>query len=697
MDSKLVIIGIRPRRAADLVNTVFKSQTTQDPSTLHLESGSTDSAGRKTWDTVDSVHHLSPTIIENLVKCGEPVRTSRWLRCCFEADPSSEVTQRALWHAFRSTFSSFETPQAKLDPKALINSACATFPGARSQVVGSKPYVVAGIRPVKRTVWDNTIPESQATQLPPPLHHGSVSNEPAMTSSETNAELAARASRNPELHVLVKNVNAKQATPDEIERFNAHVREIELSLQIHKRQKGSERRPPAISSQGVTQVPPTLHRNPVVIGSTAISYETARELAKRARRNSELDLLVKNVNAQKATAEEIRRFNAHIHEIELTLKILTRLGTTETRPPAESSQAPPTHASPHAQSTVASRQLASGRMLDHMRLPSGHYRPRPKYNIHPNSGVGANFHSVPYPLSLLPFKSWQALHNENIKGVVCSSCALSRPITPHQRKLCLVAERLTWENQSVSTANRNKNEEALWAVNAELEIYEPAVEDEEVVVGGRQSKGDVWYPFANDDEAGIVMQIIEKADLLSERSWGIWKMMLDQSQQESSEGASEAAVPQSQSGDVPPAHGRPPLGEISPNSRWHSSAAHTANAKGKQPAIWQVTDPFTRIPKAALPTPPSSAIEQKRGPSPAPQSKIDTLQDFYTVLDKLERTSPMAARFLEAYAERLRDEVCKDCWFKHNVLDDEDEPEDEDRLASRPVWSKASTAPLFSR
>jgi hypothetical protein len=44
-----------------------------------------------------------------------------------------------------------------------------------------------------------------------------------------------------------------------------------------------------------------------------------------------------------------------------------------------------------------------------------------------------------------------------------------------------------------------------------------------------------------------------------------------------------------------------------------------------------------------------------------------TLQDFYTLLDRIERTSYVGAVFLEAYAEKLSDDMCKDCWFKHNV------------------------------
>jgi len=44
-----------------------------------------------------------------------------------------------------------------------------------------------------------------------------------------------------------------------------------------------------------------------------------------------------------------------------------------------------------------------------------------------------------------------------------------------------------------------------------------------------------------------------------------------------------------------------------------------------------------------------------------------TLQDFYMLLDQIERTSFVGARFLEAYAERLGTDLCPDCWVKHNV------------------------------
>jgi hypothetical protein len=44
-----------------------------------------------------------------------------------------------------------------------------------------------------------------------------------------------------------------------------------------------------------------------------------------------------------------------------------------------------------------------------------------------------------------------------------------------------------------------------------------------------------------------------------------------------------------------------------------------------------------------------------------------TLQDFNSLFDKIERTSDVGALFIEAYAEKLRDDMCKNCWLKHNI------------------------------
>ena len=82
------------------------------------------------------------------------------------------------------------------------------------------------------------------------------------------------------------------------------------------------------------------------------------------------------------------------------------------------------------------------------------------------------------------------------------------------------------------------------------------------------------------------------------------------------------------------------------------------------------------------PPPPPDASTSVEG---HPGASFETLTEFYSSFDKLERLSPMGARFLEAYAEKLREDVCKDCWFEHKVLSDQ-ELEDEDVVNARPAW-----------
>lgn len=159
--------------------------------------------------------------------------------------------------------------------------------------------------------------------------------------------------------------------------------------------------------------------------------------------------------------------------------------------------------------------------------------PKIKHKKHPDSGVGRNFHSVPYPLSLLPLKSWKTLHGEDNSitsqnNIICSTCRKPRTdLTAHQTKLFLVAERLSWEDGTVGSRERARNEETLWEVNAELGIYEPAVEEDGHVVGGKRSKENKLWPYNNAYDADVALKLIEKVEVLTERNWELWKSMVD--------------------------------------------------------------------------------------------------------------------------------------------------------------------------
>jgi hypothetical protein len=51
---------------------------------------------------------------------------------------------------------------------------------------------------------------------------------------------------------------------------------------------------------------------------------------------------------------------------------------------------------------------------------------------------------------------------------------------------------------------------------------------------------------------------------------------------------------------------------------------------------------------------------------------VETLSEFYSLLDKIERTSYVASKYLEAYAEFLNRDVCNDCWYEGAMLVDDD-------------------------
>ena len=411
-------------------------------------------------------------------------------------------------------------------------------------------------------------------------------------------------------------------------------------------------------------------------------------------------------------------------------------------------------------------------------IPARSCKPRVLFESHPQSGVGRDFHSLPYPLDKLPKQSWQTLNQGDEEGAICAKCAKPRPSTPHQRKLFLVAERLFWETGATPYSARSQNEIALWAVNAKLDIFDPAVEDEETVPGGKRSREKPSYPFPSDEEAEFAMRIVARAELLTVNSWEVWKAQLDAllnpPPAKASTGPGSAAEPLEISSDEPePEHA------ANNNSRTPADNKHQVNAAYKLLQEWSKTDTVlksimdgmerkititkhgaqifnskfedamraaplssdasepdvTRAAKGESPAvlaslstkarrepdfrahlmavskgvataqtrslfkshvmaarraisetrPPlqdmspnsiaqKSKGEEKAADDPAPpamvkkESSYQTLQDFYSLLDRIERTSPMGAKFLEAYAQRLHVETCKDCWFNMNVL-----------------------------
>ncbi|KIX03729.1 uncharacterized protein Z518_07282 [Rhinocladiella mackenziei CBS 650.93] len=98
-----------------------------------------------------SVPTIPYEIHQQLIKCGEPERSSRWLRCCFEESPNGDITQITIWQAYQQRFAN-HSPVAAAD---FIKNVSQTFGSAQAQVIqGIQPrFIIKGIKP-RRVLLD---------------------------------------------------------------------------------------------------------------------------------------------------------------------------------------------------------------------------------------------------------------------------------------------------------------------------------------------------------------------------------------------------------------------------------------------------------------------------------------------------------------------------------------------------------------
>lgn len=319
---------------------------------------------------------------------------------------------------------------------------------------------------------------------------------------------------------------------------------------------------------------------------------------------------------------------------------------------------------------------------------------------------------------MLPFGSWKALHtndgdlpvaDSNSHGYCCPQCAKSRgEPSPHARKLFLVAERLSWEDGTVSRSERFLTEGLVWEINYRLGITEPVMlADESHTPGGTCSKENEWHPFHSEEELDAAMELIERADCLSSASWALWLTVKDytlglhQANKSTAERNVEedvhisrikSANPADTTLPTPPASGlidnedfletfhlEGLLDEVDETPHvtilrhakkmWMREIKELSSSGLASKAEVLALHPFGPR-KGHLATvfesmtPPSPPVEP---PQPDCVITFRTLMRFYELLDKIERTSYVGARFLETYAEYLTKDVCGDCWANHYI------------------------------
>ncbi|KAF1912716.1 hypothetical protein BDU57DRAFT_459317 [Ampelomyces quisqualis] len=256
----------------------------------------------------------------------------------------------------------------------------------------------------------------------------------------------------------------------------------------------------------------------------------------------------------------------------------------------------------------------------------------------------------------------------------------------------LVAERLTWDDKLVSAREKDVNEELNWAVNYELDILDPCVEDPEQVIGGKKSRFNKFHPYQNEYEMKLALTFIFMTQDMTETTWALWigtqmhlQDMLDDKERDNLQSVSgKSTSPQRRRETSRTTFAQQQTPEAIDTIDLTGSPEPASNVLDQKP--YGLSTPPLSLPNVAHGSlkPQTIKLEAAQSeeittsslaPPPATGNPISpkriqsykSLQDFYSLLDKIERTSYVGALFLEAYAEKLRDDMCKDCWLKHNI------------------------------
>lgn len=117
------------------------------------------------------VPRLARSVVEKLWKLDEPERSSEWLRMCFLADRTNDMTQISLWQAYQQTFAALPPHLPRqLVAGEFIKNVSTTFPGATAQVAGANKYVIRGIRARKAPIDTGMLDGSRGTEKGKELH-----------------------------------------------------------------------------------------------------------------------------------------------------------------------------------------------------------------------------------------------------------------------------------------------------------------------------------------------------------------------------------------------------------------------------------------------------------------------------------------------------------------------------------------------
>ncbi|KAL8686297.1 MAG: hypothetical protein Q9218_007203 [Villophora microphyllina] len=110
----------------------------------------------------DTIANVPADLLEKLLQLDEPERSNTWLKCVFEEHKDSEITQIALWQAYRTRFEQHSlgavanhNAPGLLPAAEFIKNVSIIFENATAQVISgpSSKFIIKGIRP-RRTPID---------------------------------------------------------------------------------------------------------------------------------------------------------------------------------------------------------------------------------------------------------------------------------------------------------------------------------------------------------------------------------------------------------------------------------------------------------------------------------------------------------------------------------------------------------------
>ncbi|AET39631.1 Rsc9p Ecym_4600 [Eremothecium cymbalariae DBVPG len=135
---------------------------------------------------------LQPDLFQKLLELNEPMRSTAWLRCCFESAAESEVTQISLWKSYEHIFSEpvKQSGRRLLPAVEFIKNVSNAFMGAAAMVVtdsvtAQKRFVIKGIQPKLKAI---SIADGEAAALAATNSSSSGSSNGSGTGDNRNSD-----------------------------------------------------------------------------------------------------------------------------------------------------------------------------------------------------------------------------------------------------------------------------------------------------------------------------------------------------------------------------------------------------------------------------------------------------------------------------------------------------------------------------